>query len=116
MPEKSEDNLTLATRLNEKREEIKEMDINLEKERLVINYTPIQLENVWHIFLIFKTLFKEFNAKMEAFKERKDELERKELHFKNSICKYEQFLKVWINILNNIPNYEQESHLYKWNF
>jgi hypothetical protein len=46
MPEKSEDNLTLATRLNEKREEIKEMDINLEKERLVINYTPIQLENV----------------------------------------------------------------------
>ena len=38
--------------------------------------------------------FKEINAKMEAFKERKDELERKELHFKNSICKYEQFLKV----------------------
>ena len=31
---------------------------------------------------------------MEAFKERKEELEKKELYFVNSICKYEQFLKV----------------------
>ena len=31
---------------------------------------------------------------MEAFKERKAELEKKELFFKNSIFKYEQFLKV----------------------
>jgi hypothetical protein len=35
MPEKGEDNLSLATRINEKRREIKEMDIYLVKEREV---------------------------------------------------------------------------------
>ena len=36
MPEKGEDNLSLATRINEKRREIKEMDIYLVKEREVV--------------------------------------------------------------------------------
>ena len=36
MPEKSEDNLSLATRISEKRREINEMDTNLVKEKTVI--------------------------------------------------------------------------------
>jgi hypothetical protein len=51
------------------------------------------------MLIFFSNYFKEFKTKMGAFKERKEELEKKELHFKNSICKYEQFLKVKLNFL-----------------
>ena len=36
--------------------------------------------------------------KIEIFKQRKEELEKKEIHFKNSVMKFDKFLKVVINI------------------
>ncbi len=35
--------------------------------------------------------------KMESLHQRRDELEKKELQLKESVLKFDKFLKVWVN-------------------
>lgn len=69
MPEKEDENLTPATRLLEKRREMAEVEHSLTAEK------------------------EEFQMKMESLSQRKQELERKEIQLKESVVKFDKFLK-----------------------
>lgn len=69
MPEKEEDHLTQATRLLEKRREMGEVENALVAEK------------------------EEFQMKMDSLNQRKQELEKKELQLKESVVKFDKFLK-----------------------
>ena len=69
MPEQEETNLTPATRLLEKRREMSEVENALVAEK------------------------EEFQMKMEGLNQRKFELEKKELQLKESVIKFDKFLK-----------------------
>lgn len=69
MPEREEDHLTPATRLLEKRREMAEVESHLLAER------------------------EEFQMKMESLHQRREELERKQHQLKESILKFDKFLR-----------------------
>lgn len=69
MPEREDDNLTSATRLLEKRREKAEVEQALE------------------------ALKEEFQMKMESLQQRREEVERKEMQLKESLLKFDKFLK-----------------------
>ncbi|XP_074640131.1 coiled-coil domain-containing protein 42 homolog [Tubulanus polymorphus] len=69
MPERDDDNLTAATKLLEKRREMAEVEQAL------------------------KTQQEEFQMKMESLGQRREELERKEFLLKESLLKFDKFLK-----------------------
>jgi len=69
MPEREEDHLTPATRLLEKRREMAEVESALGAQK------------------------DEFQLKMESLTQRREELERKELQLKESLLKFDKFLK-----------------------
>lgn len=69
MPEREDDNLTSATRLLEKRREMADVEQDLEAHK------------------------EEFQMKMESIQQRKEELERKECLLKESLMKFDKFLK-----------------------
>lgn len=69
MPEKESDHLTPATRLLEKRREMSEVEQALATQK------------------------EEFQMKMETLQQRRDELERKEQQLKESLLKFDKFLK-----------------------
>eukprot|EP00116_Pleurobrachia_bachei_P014210 sb/3474472/ len=69
LPEREDEHLTPATRLLEKRREMTEVEqaLNAQKE--------------------------EFQMKMESIQQRREELERKEFTLKESLLKFDKFLK-----------------------
>jgi len=69
MPERDDDHLTPATRLLEKRREMAEVEQALAAQK------------------------EEFQMKMESLQQRRDELERKEHQLKESLLKFDKFLK-----------------------
>lgn len=69
MPEREDDHLTPATRLLEKRREMGEVEQALAAQK------------------------EEFQMKMESLQQRREELERKEFHLKESLLKFDKFLK-----------------------
>eukprot|EP01137_Pigoraptor_chileana_P028674 Opistho-2@12865 len=69
MPEREEDHLTAATRLLEKRREMAEVQQALAGQK------------------------DEFHNKMESIQQRREELERKEYQLKESLFKFDKFLK-----------------------
>ncbi|XP_065055065.1 coiled-coil domain-containing protein 42 homolog [Rhopilema esculentum] len=69
MPEREDDHLTPATRLLEKRREMSEVEQALAAQK------------------------EEFQMKMESLQQRREELERKEFHLKESLLKFDKFLK-----------------------
>ena len=69
MPEREDDHLTPATRLLEKRREMTEVEQALAAQK------------------------EEFQMKMESLQQRKEELERKEFQLKESLLKFDKFLK-----------------------
>lgn len=69
MPEQEDDHLTPATRLLEKRREMGEVEQALAAQK------------------------EEFQMKMESLQQRREELERKEFHLKESLLKFDKFLK-----------------------
>ncbi|RMZ93256.1 coiled-coil domain-containing protein [Brachionus plicatilis] len=69
MPEKEEDHLTPATKLLEKRREMGEVETALAAEK------------------------EEFQMKMESLSQRRIELEKKEMQLKESVIKFDKFLK-----------------------
>ncbi|XP_028400543.1 coiled-coil domain-containing protein 42 homolog [Dendronephthya gigantea] len=69
MPEKEDDQLTPATRLLEKRREMSEVEQALTAQK------------------------EEFQMKMESLQQRREELERKEFQLKESLLKFDKFLK-----------------------
>ncbi len=93
MPEKESNHLTPATRLLEKRREMAEVEQALASQKevkLIIIMTKINC-------LLF--CFQEFQLKMETLQQRRDELERKEQQLKESLLKFDKFLKVYIIII-----------------
>nr|XP_022337399.1 coiled-coil domain-containing protein 42 homolog isoform X2 [Crassostrea virginica] len=69
MPEREDDHLTPATRLLEKRREMQEVEQALAAQK------------------------EEFQMKMESLQQRREELERKECQLKESLLKFDHFLK-----------------------
>jgi len=69
MPERDDDHLTPATRLLEKRREMAEVEQALAAQK------------------------EEFQMKMESLQQRREELERKEYQLKESLLKFDKFLK-----------------------
>lgn len=69
MPEREDDHLTPATRLLEKRREMTEVEQALAAQK------------------------EEFQMKMESLQQRREELERKEYQLKESLLKFDKFLK-----------------------
>lgn len=69
MPEREDDHLTPATRLLEKRREMAEVEQALAAQK------------------------EEFQMKMESLQQRREELERKEYQLKDSLLKFDKFLK-----------------------
>lgn len=69
MPEREDDHLTPATRLLEKRREMAEVEQALAAQK------------------------EEFQMKMESLQQRREELERKEFQLKESLLKFDKFLK-----------------------
>ncbi|KAK2169056.1 hypothetical protein LSH36_12g03104 [Paralvinella palmiformis] len=69
MPEREDDHLTPATRLLEKRREMAEVEQALGAQK------------------------EEFQMKMESLQQRREELERKEFQLKESLLKFDKFLK-----------------------
>ncbi|XP_077995509.1 coiled-coil domain-containing protein 42 homolog [Glandiceps talaboti] len=69
MPEREDDHLTPATRLLEKRREMAEVEQALAAQK------------------------EEFQMKMESLQQRREELERKEYQLKESLLKFDKFLK-----------------------
>ncbi|XP_041455783.1 coiled-coil domain-containing protein 42 homolog [Lytechinus variegatus] len=69
MPEREDDHLTPATRLLEKRREMSEVEQALAAQK------------------------EEFQMKMESLQQRREELERKEYQLKESLLKFDKFLK-----------------------
>ncbi|XP_066300780.1 coiled-coil domain-containing protein 42 homolog [Branchiostoma lanceolatum] len=69
MPEREDDHLTPATRLLEKRREMQEVEQALAAQK------------------------EEFQMKMESLQQRREELERKEYQLKESLLKFDKFLK-----------------------
>jgi len=69
MPEREDDHLTPATRLLEKRREMAEVEQALTAQK------------------------EEFQMKMESLQQRREELERKEYQLKESLLKFDKFLK-----------------------
>ncbi|CAB3976785.1 Hypothetical predicted protein [Paramuricea clavata] len=69
MPEREDDQLTPATRLLEKRREMSEVEQALTAQK------------------------EEFQMKMESLQQRREELERKEYQLKESLLKFDKFLK-----------------------
>ncbi|KAL5014769.1 hypothetical protein ScPMuIL_009039 [Solemya velum] len=69
MPEREDDHLTPATRLLEKRREMGEVEQALAAQK------------------------EEFQMKMESLQQRREELERKEFQLKESLLKFDKFLK-----------------------
>ncbi|XP_038060781.1 coiled-coil domain-containing protein 42 homolog [Patiria miniata] len=69
MPEREDDHLTPATRLLEKRREMSEVEQALGAQK------------------------EEFQMKMESLQQRREELERKEFQLKESLLKFDKFLK-----------------------
>lgn len=69
MPEREDDHLTPATRLLEKRREMSEVEQALAAQK------------------------EEFQMKMESLQQRREELERKEFQLKESLLKFDKFLK-----------------------
>ncbi|BFZ07572.1 hypothetical protein BsWGS_10611 [Bradybaena similaris] len=69
MPEREDDHLTPATRMLEKRREMAEVDQALAAQK------------------------EEFQMKMESLQQRREELERKEHQLKESLLKFDKFLK-----------------------
>ena len=69
MPERDDDHLTPATRLLEKRREMAEVEQALTAQK------------------------EEFQMKMESLQQRREELERKEYQLKESLLKFDKFLK-----------------------
>lgn len=69
MPEKEDDSLTTATRLLEKRREMAEIEQALIAQK------------------------EEFQMKMESLQQRREELEKKEFQLKESLLKFDKFLK-----------------------
>ncbi|XP_031555849.1 coiled-coil domain-containing protein 42 homolog [Actinia tenebrosa] len=69
MPEREDDHLTPATRLLEKRREMSEVEQALGAQK------------------------EEFQMKMESLQQRREELERKEYQLKESLLKFDKFLK-----------------------
>ncbi|CAK8692593.1 unnamed protein product [Clavelina lepadiformis] len=69
MPEREDDHLTPATRLLEKRREMTEVEQALSAQK------------------------EEFQMKMESLQQRREELERKEYQLKESLLKFDKFLK-----------------------
>ncbi|KAJ7374085.1 Coiled-coil domain-containing protein 42 [Desmophyllum pertusum] len=69
MPEREDDHLTPATRLLEKRREMSEVEQALAAQK------------------------EEFQMKMESLQQRREELDRKEYQLKESLLKFDKFLK-----------------------
>ena len=69
IPEREDDHLTPATKLLEKRREMKEVEQALSAQK------------------------EEFQMKMESLQQRQEELERKECTLKESLLKFDKFLK-----------------------
>ena len=89
MPER--EILNNAGRLIEKQDEILGLNRTIKNQKEVF----FKLNAVvFVIFKIFNLQKQEFSIKMEIFKTRKDELEKKETHFKQSVMKFDKFLKV----------------------
>ena len=47
-----------------------------------------------NVFTVIKFITKEFQMKMETLQQRRDELERKEQKLKESLLKFDKFVKV----------------------
>lgn len=53
---------------------------------------PAQLNNFLMLYFVF--VLQEFQMKMESLQQRREELERKEYQLKESLLKFDKFLKV----------------------
>jgi len=96
MPEKEDAHLTPATRLLEKRREMAEVESSLTAEK------EVHFQEIWNIsslnfFLIYNLKKQEFHMKMESLSQRKQELEKKEVQLKESVVKFDKFLKVIVH-------------------
>ncbi|ELT94686.1 hypothetical protein CAPTEDRAFT_93836, partial [Capitella teleta] len=76
MPEREDDHLTPATRLLEKRREMAEVEQALAAQKEAREASSC-----------------EFQMKMESLQQRREELERKEFQLKESLLKFDKFLK-----------------------
>lgn len=94
MPEREDDHLTPATRLLEKRREMAEVEQALAAQKEVndMKYHPLLLVLINYVFITI-TVVKEFQMKMESLQQRREELEKKEYQLKESLLKFDKFLK-----------------------
>lgn len=109
MPEREDDHLTPATRLLEKRREMSEVEQALAAQKEVresldsilnFGFANIELIDIKSMIFCctsenyFIVQLQEFQMKMESLQQRREELERKEYQLKESLLKFDKFLKV----------------------
>ncbi len=98
MPERESDHLTPATRLLEKRREMAEVEQALatQKEVSGLNFQMELTSKSDHGCIVcnLPIAIQEFQMKMETLQQRREELERKEENLKESLLKFDKFLKV----------------------
>ena len=89
MPARDGEHLTPATKLLEKRREVAEVEQALatQKEVTFVSWQRL-LDSATVTFL------QEFQMKMETLQQRREELERKEQKLKESLLKFDKFVKV----------------------
>ena len=86
MPERETDHLTAASKVLEKRREMNEVELALNAQKEVnLYYLTAYVCNFYY--------YKEFQMKVESLQQRKDDLEKKELQLKESLVKFDKFLK-----------------------
>lgn len=95
MPEQDSEHLTPATKLLEKRREMAEVEQALATQKEVSELS----EFAWPLGVSVRCVcVQEFQMKMETLQQRRDELERKEHKLKESLLKFDKFVKVRLRV------------------